>query len=251
VRARAIAGNVLNSSAVIFVPRTVKESMASYRSKGSAYQVPTSAWAPGMCADTAGRPYYDPERQMCVDAEGRSGYSPPPAVPMQTMQPGATLLSDVRPHHDAARNCTPWVAYGIPFEPLLGPSVLGPGVVPGPVNEKTCDPYWGISVKGNPSKGACGPEVLGLYEWRDRYTNGDQWENMRCLNPYKTDRNDPLRGTMGYVSPKWAKGKEPLYPNSVRRYRASSGNHAGTPALLGILSLVVLVLVVCGGASKK
>lgn len=211
--------------------------MSEYQ-KVVAYQPPTSATAPGMCADTAGRPFWNPIRRQCVDKHGHAGFSPPPPVPKQKFEVDGCELDNIKQSHSAARLCRPYKAYGVEMSPILGKSVLGPGVVPGEVGYKVCDPYWGISVRGRPGKGCASP-VNGPIAWRKKHNGGHMFEALRCLNPYTTDVDDPLRAENAVVLPG---SKPPPELNYIPRYRAGGDSSESDTHLIVVLSIVLFLL---------
>ncbi len=228
--------------------------MSQYQ-KVVAYQPPTSATAPGMCRDTSGRPYWNPCRSVCVDAQGNSGFEPPPAIPAGCVY-GSNFpecpLSGIRQSSSAARLCTTWGAYGCEMQPLLNKDVLAPGVVPGPVGYKVCDPYWGISVRGVPGKGEA-PPVKNVMTWRRENNRNLPEEARRCTNTYKTVPEDTEKGPHGVVDEDLPRPK----PFPIRRRVRASGKGIGKEiigALAGAMLFIVLgvaILTVSGGPKKK
>lgn len=134
--------------------------------------VPTSAVAPGQCHNTAGRPYLDKDRRLCVDANGHGGFSPEPA---RALSPKLPRLEDLRETADAARICGPWPA---PRGGVMQPPIIAPAGAK-PAGREVCDPYWNINVNGRPSIAKEHPEQGNLIETRRRHQFGGMVEALR------------------------------------------------------------------------
>lgn len=201
--------------------------------------VAVSAWSSAHCLDAAGRTSYDPDQHACVDERGHSGYeyTRTGAAPEDTQV--LNRLDAIRQTSNAAALCKPWVAWDVKQQPLLGPGVLGPNRLPGPVGYQVCDPYHGQIARGEPEEANAQPRISYMCE-REREYAGHPFEAMRSA-PYESRGLgvDPRMGSGGtriYEANAFDRGGDV----EVRRLRSNGNSSRAIPIAIGVALLLAI-----------